>query len=577
MLAFIRRVRQLLHWRRFDEDLAEEMSFHRDMAASAGESRGLDRDSALNAARHAFGSESLAADRARDVWIPVGLRDWTADARFAWRLMWKERGFTAAAVVTLALAIGIGATVYTVVNAMILRGLPVAHPDRIVMFNDGSPNSFVLNVSYRDVEDWRQTTSSFAEIGLFTSAILTIGDEGRAPEVFIGSFVSTNMFRVVEEPPLLGRDFVPGDEQAGAAPVVMLGYSVWVSRYGSDPSIVGRSVRVNFKPATVIGVMRPGFRFPLTDDMWLPVSAMPNLQRDKREVRPFRACARLVAGVSIAHAQAELAAVAERLSREYPATNRTFRMALLPFTGTAMHAMYLSLFGAVCCVLLIACANISNLLLARSDRRSREIAVRTALGATRWRVVRQLLIESVLLAAIAGAFGFLLSVAGVKTFAYAVEGINFPYWYRDRWTMDHRVFAFVCSVCLASACLFGLVPAIHLARRDVQASLKRETRTLAGGSHLWANVLLVGEIGFALMLLVGAGLMMQSFLAVYRADLRADAASVVTASLRPPPAKAATADQRLALYRRIEERLRTNPTLEAVTLVSTPPYIGAPM
>jgi predicted permease len=513
----------------------------------------------------------------RDVWIPTALHDWTADMRFALRVMWRQRWFTAAAVVTLGLAIGIGNTVYTVVNAMILRGLPVAHPDRIVMFTDGSPNSLVLNVSYRDAADWRQATSSFAEIGLSVSTTLTIGDDGRAPDVIGGSFVSTNIFRVVEQPPLLGRDFIPSDEQPGAPRVVILGHAVWASRYGSDPTIVGKAVRVNDRPATVVGVMPPGFRFPLVDDIWMPVSAMPNLQRDKRDVRPFRACGRLAAGVSMSHAKAELAAVTARLSREYPATNRTLRAAFLPFTGTATHPMYLALLGAVCCVLLVACANVSNLLLARSEGRSREIAVRTALGATRWRVIRQLLVESLLLALIAGVVGFLLSVAGVKTFAYAVEGINFPYWYRDRWTMDHRVFAFMCGVCLTTAFLFGVAPALHLARRDVHGALRQDTRTTAGGSHVWTNMLLVVEISLALMLLVGAGLMMRSFLAEYRADMAADASSVLTASLRPPPAKAATGEQRIALYRRIEERLRSNPALLAVTFASAPPYIGSPM
>jgi putative ABC transport system permease protein len=513
----------------------------------------------------------------RDVRMPMPLRDWTADVRFAFRVMWRQQWFAAAAVVTLGLAIGIGNTVYTVVNAMILRGLPVAHPDRIVMFTDGTPNSLVLNVSYRDVADWRPAVSSFADIGLFTSTTLTIGDDGRAPDVVGGSFVSTNIFRVVEQPPRLGRDFIPSDEQPGASPVVILGYAVWASRYGSDPTIVGRTVRVNERPTTVVGVMPPGFRFPLVDDIWMPVSAMTNLQRDKRDVRPFRACGRLGAGISMSQAKAELAAVTVRLSREYPATNRTFRATFQPFTGTPTHPMYLALLGAVCCVLLIACANVSNLLLARSDGRSREIAVRTALGATRWRVIRQLLIESLLLALIAGGVGFLLSIAGVKTFAYAVEGINFPYWYRDRWTMDHRVFAFMCGVCLTTAFLFGVAPVLHLARRDVQGALKQETRTAAGGSHVWANMLLVVEISFALMLLVGAGLMMRSFLAEYRADMTADAASVLTASLRPPPAKTATGEQRIALYRRIEERLRSNPTLMSVTFASTPPYIGAPI
>jgi putative ABC transport system permease protein len=568
MIRLLRRLRQLLGWRRFNGDLTEEMAFHREMAIRNGDER-------------AFGSAALAADQARDVWIPAGLRDVAADIRFGVRLLWKERAFTAASIVTLALAIGIGNTVFTVVNAMILRGLPVAHPDRIVMITDLSPASAgtqaAINASYRDVEDWRASTSSFDEIALYSSTMFTVGDDSRAPDAIGGSFVSANIFRVVEAHPILGRDFLPSDEQPGAAPVVVLGHSVWASRYGSDPSIVGKSIRMNFKPATVIGVMPPGFRFPLADDLWMTVSAMAVLQREKRDIRPFHVAGRVAAGTSITRAAAELAAVTERLAHEHPDTNRTFRASLLPFTGTAKHPMYMTLLGAVAFVLLIACANITNLLLARSDRRAHEIAVRTALGASRWRVVRQLLIESLLLAAIAGAVGFTLSIAGVRTFAYAVSGINFPYWYRDNFTMDGRVFGFICSVCLASAFVFGLVPALQISRSNVHEEIKHGARTAARRSYAWANLLLVGEVAFALILLVGAGLMMRSFLAVYRADAVADASQVMTVSIRPPAGKVATADQRLTLFRHIEEQLRRNPTLSAVTFVSSPPFVGAPM
>jgi predicted permease len=560
----LRRIRRLLDWRRFDDELAEEMAFHREMSAQAGDAR-------------AFGSGALAADQARDVWMPVGLRDMASDVRFACRLLSKERAFAAASIVTLALAIGISNTVYTVINAMILRGLPVAHPGRIVMVSDGSPNNFALNASYKDVEDWRAATSSFDELAVYNSGMLTLSDDGRAPDVIGGSFVSSNIFRVVEEHPILGRDFLPSDDRPGAATVIMLGYGVWASRYGSDPSIVGKTIRMNFRPATIVGVMPPAFRFPLTDDLWVPLGSMIGLQREKRDIRPFRVAGRLRTVTSIGRASAEVAAVTERLGREHPDTNRTLRASLLPFTGTVKYPMFMALLGAVAFVLLIACANVSNLLLARSDRRAHEIAIRTALGASRWRVVRQLLIESVLLASIAGAIGFVLSIGGVRTFAYAVSGINFPYWYRDNFTMDRTVFGFVCGVCLASAFLFGLIPALQLSRRDVNESIKRDTRTAAGRSHAWANILLVGEIAFALMLLVGAGLMMRSFLAVYRADAVADAAQVLTVSFRPPAAKVATADLRLTLFRRIEERLRANRTFSAVTFVTSPPFVGAPM
>lgn len=499
-----------------------------------------------------------------------------ADVRFAVRLLWRERWFALTAIVTLALAMGMSNTVYTVVNAMILRGLPVAHPDRIVMFRDRSPNGFVVAASYRDAADWRERTSSFAEIAVWTSTLFTIGGEGLAPDAIGGSYVSASIFRVIEQPPLLGRDFRPSDEVPGAAAVVMLGYTVWVSRYGGDPAILGRTVRINDRPATVIGVMPPGVRFPLIDDIWVPLSAMPTLDREKRDARAFRACARLREGVSMSQADAELAAMSDRLAREHPETNGSARPGILPFTGTVSFAMYQALFGAVISLLLIACANVSNLLLARSAGRTHEIAVRLALGGSRWRVIRQLLIESTLLAAIAGVCGWLLALAGVKAFAYAVDGINFPYWYRDRWTMDHHVFAFMVLVCVATTIVFGLVPSLQLARRDVQDGLKEESRTTSGGSHVWSNTLLASEVTVALMLLMAAGLMVKSFLAEYRADTAADAAHVITTSLRPRPSTVASDEQRLAFYRRVEERLRSKPGLLAVTFASPPPFTGGP-
>jgi hypothetical protein len=238
-----------------------------------------------------------------------------------------------------------------------------------------------------------------------------------------------------------------------------------------------------------------------------------------------------------------------------------------------------ALLGAVAFLLLIACANGANLLLVRSARRSSEISVRMSLGATRWRIVRQLLVECSLVALAAGALGFALSVAGVRLYAYAVTGMDFPYWYNERWTMDGRVFVFFATMCLGTGFLFGVVPALQLSRPDINQSLKSTARTSTAGrsQQRWSSVLLIVQLAFTLTLLAAGGLMMRSFLAMYRADLVVDSSRVLTASLQVPSSKYSTPAQRAALYRRLEERLGEVGPVSSLSVVSTPPFIGAPM
>lgn len=498
--------------------------------------------------------------------------DLPRDLRLAMRLLVKDRWFTAAATFALSLGIAANTTVYTVVNTMMLRGLPVAHPDRFVAFDD--PTHGPLAVSYRDVEDWRASTTRFAGLAAYTQASMTVDDAGRAPEQFGGAYISGNGFQLLEEQPQLGRILQPQDDRRGAPAVVVLGYRVWKSRYDSDPAIVGRPIRVNGAPAVVVGVMREGFRFPLLEDIWQPLAAMAGLATDRREARTLRVFGRLADGVSIGGARAEINSIAQQLAREHPDTNSGARVLVDPFTGTPRHPVYLALFGAVAFVLLIACANVAHLLVARTTRRWREISIRISLGATRWRIVRQLLVETLIVAAVAGVLGLLLSVAGVRAYAYAVNDINFPYWYDHRWTMDRHVFAFVAVICLGSAIVSGLLPAWQLSKPRVNDTLKEVGRGAvgAGGARRWTSALLVAQLAFTLVLLTGAALMMRSFVAVYRADEIVDASPIMTYSLRPPAVRYRTAALRMAFFERLLQRLDGTPAVQSASITNAWPF-----
>jgi putative ABC transport system permease protein len=501
------------------------------------------------------------------------------DVRFALRLLVKDRRVTLVAVIALALGIASTNTIFTIINAMVWRGLPVERPDRVVAFRtmDDAP----MTVSFREVEDWRAMTTAFAGIAAYITTgpiSMRLDDASGSPDVFFGAYVSAGAFRLLGEKPILGRDFIADDDRPGAPSVVLLGHTIWMRRYGGDPAVVGRTIRVNGTPRVVVGVMPEGFKFPVNFELWLPLMSLPGINTERRDVRPLQAFGRLADGATMAQAQAELTTVAARLSLDHPEPNRDLRPLVRPFTGVPTR-LFVALLGAVAFLLLIACANVANLMLVRSARRSREISVRTSLGATQWRIVRQLLVECLLVAVAAGALGFALSIAGVRLYAYAVTGIDFPYWYYERWTMDGRVFAFFATVCLGTGFLFGLVPALQSSRPDINQSLKSTSRTSTGGhtQQRWTSVLLIVQVAFTLTLLAAGGLMMRSFVAMYRADLIVDASRVLTASLQVPASKYATPAQRVALYERLEERLGEVGPVSAVSVVSTPPFIGAVM
>ena len=352
------------------------------------------------------------------------------DLRFAARLLVKDKWFTLVAAVALALGIGVNTTVFTFVNAVLIRGLPIDEPDRVMAIGSFDPvRNREMGVSYLDFRDWREATRTFESLAAYTGTPANVSDEGQLPDQFSGTYISANGFGIMRQRPMLGRDFLPEDDRPGAAAVVLIGHDMWQNRYGSNPNVIGRNIRVNDVPSVVIGVMPKGFKFPQNADLWLPF-AHSGLDQQKRNARSFTVFGRLVPGATRDQAQGELINIGRKLQADFPDTNKDIQPKVMTFNermnGGPIRAVFLSLMGAVAFVLLIACANVANLLLARSTQRGREISVRISLGATRGRVIRQLLIESVLLALISGAIGLAISFVGIRLFDQATQDVGRP-------------------------------------------------------------------------------------------------------------------------------------------------------
>jgi predicted permease len=496
------------------------------------------------------------------------------DLRYGLRTLAKNPGFTAVAVLALALGIGANTAIFSVVNGVLLRPLPYPEPARLVTIYEKTAEFGQSSVSYPDFLDWRREIHSFTDMAAFRGDDFNFTGSGQA-EHLRGELVSASLLPVLGVNPLLGRNFLPQEDQQGAGGVVMLTYALWQRRFGADPNILGKTLTLDAKNYTVIGVLPSDFRFQRQAEIYVPLGQWDFAGLRDRENHPgLNVVGRLKPGVTMAAAQAEMTSIARALAQKYPKTNAGEGATVVGMKDDMVgyiRPTLLLLLGAVGFVLLIACANVANLLLARSSARSREFAIRAALGAGRPRVVRQLLTESVLLALGAALLGLLLASWGTRLVIAAGPG-TLP---RSQGIgLDPYVLLFTLVVSILTGVLFGLAPAFHSAKVNPQESLKEGARGSGGGRHRAEGVFVVVEVGLAVVLLAGAGLMIQTLWRLWRIDTGFNPHNVLTTQVAlSPTVMASPASIRLA-YRQLLERVASIPGVHSASLTSLIPLSG---
>jgi putative ABC transport system permease protein len=582
MRNLLRRIWYIASGRRHELDLADELAFHREMKAQELRDRGMSEADIAVATRKAMGNELAERQRSRDVWVWPWLQDITQDVRFGARMLAKDRRFTAAAVLALGLGIALTNSVFTIVNTAMFKEVPFAEPARLVDLRLEDSRGLGGQVSPPDYREWRDTAKSFEGLAGHASGSMNLSDEGLSAERLRGSYVSSNLLRLLRTAPIAGRDFLPEDERPGAESVTLVSYETWQSRYGGEP-VVGRAVRVNGTPSTIIGVTPPGFAFPFMTQLWQPLSAAPGFGELRRDRRMISVVGRLAEGTDLPAARAEMQTVAATIAGAHPESHKDLRLNVMSLSDSVIYTrrdgtILSTLMGAVAIVLLIACANVASLLLARSTHRAREIAVRAALGATRWRVIRQLLVECALIAAMASAVGAWLSIFGAREISQAFGvyevgapgGAVMPYWVDL--SFNSLAWMFLGAVALFASLAAGLVPAWHLSRTSVNDTLKDGGRSGSATfrARRMTSGLLVAQLALTVMLLSAAAMLTRSFFDLYFKDLVIDTTGMVTARVTLPPAKYATREAQQQFFDRLDERLTAAPVLASATLASDP-------
>jgi putative ABC transport system permease protein len=477
------------------------------------------------------------------------------DVKFGLRMMAQSPWFTLVAVLTVALGIAVNAVGFSIANGVWWKKLPFQQPGEIVSIgmSDGRRPADEASLSFPEFRDIRSGARSFKSLAALGQTSFALANEGNVAERYSGLHVTSNMFSFLGIQPVRGRDFNPEDEKPGAPKVLLIAYDLWQFRYGGSEDVVGRAVRVDGMPATIVGVMPAGFRFLFGQRVWAPL-VPSDAQRTNYGGRNLVVFGRLAAGVGIQEARLEANGIAEAIANQHPDSNKEQRAVVLPFmnwvNGPDQNSSVYLLVVAAAFVLLIACGNVANLLLSRAAPRSREISVRTALGASRWRIIRQVLVESVMLSLLGGLLGLLFAQAGVRWFAYLIaaagDNVGMPFWIT--FEMDYRVFAYFAFICIATGIGFGLVPALQISKQNVNDTLKQAAHQATGGfrARRTATVLLVGEIAMTVVLLLGAGMAMRSFLILNSVNVGVDTRNLVDAWLDLPRNKYPKDSDRIA-------------------------------
>ena len=547
--------------------ISEEMRQHLDDEYATLRAQGLGHDATMR--RLAPDVDELVSMRSRPLDAVTG------DLRFALRSLRKSPGFTAVVMLTLALGIGATTAIFSVVDTVMLRPYPYADMNRIMMLAETMRTGQTVSIAWQNFQDWREQNQVFEHLGIYRGAVVNLSG-GDQPERLVGSLVSSEVFKAVGIEAMAGRTFTAAEDRAGAPRIVVVSERFWRSHFAGDPAAVGRTIVLDGETHTIVGVMPAGMRFPsrLTD-VWLPLGLLVGTFPPDRGAHPgLFAVAKLKPGIGVARAAADMDAIARRLEKQYPMSNTDHTVSVEPYYEQIVRNIRPALFalvGAVAFVLLIGCANLANMLLARADCRQREIAIRGALGASRWRIAQQMLTESVLMAVGGGALGSLLAWWGVKVFV-ASRPTSVPR--IDLIAVDLRVLLFAMAVSIVTGIAFGLAPALRASSGDLLGSLKDAARGTAGRGRVLRSALVVGEVALALVLLVGAGLTIRSFAALTAIDLGFEPSHVVTMRVSLPNARYPELARWEAFHRELLARTAALPAVHAVGLNSSTPLEG---
>ncbi len=571
-------IRNTIRKQRVDRELTEELGSYLELLTEKKMKEGMNREEARRAAMVEVGGVEQVKEEVRAGRAGFSLEIFFQDVRYGLRSLLKKPAFTLTAVVALALGIGANTAIFSVINGVLLRSLAYASPERVVMvWERGTMRDAERNVvSPANFLDWQKQSTSFERMAAVAEARINLTGGTGEPEEIKSQIVSDGFFPILGVQPIAGRFFLPEEDREGNNLVVVLSYELWQTRFGGDPAVVGKQATVNARQRTIVGVMPRGFHF-LDNEVkaWLPLALDPATNYRETSGRYLRVVARLKPGVPVQQAQAELTGIAKQLEQANPKFNAGWSVNVVPIHEQVVgeiRPILVVLLAAVAFVLLIACANVANLLLSRAAARQKELALRAALGAGRMRLIRQMLTESVLLGLMGGVLGVLLAYWGVQLLI-AFGPDNIPRLNEIR--IDLGVLAFTFAVSLVTGLLFGLVPALQSSRPDLNDALKEGSRGSTGGrSGIMRNAFVVAEVSLALVLLIGAGLMIRSFARLQSVETGFDAKNVLTMRAQLPHKKYPEPHQIVDFFRQAQERIATIPGVQAVGAISYLPLTG---
>jgi predicted permease len=560
-------------WRRHkrESELEEELQSHLRMAAQDRTDRGETPEQARGAARRELGNLGLIKEVTREMWGWSSVERLMQDVRYGLRMLAKSPGFTTVAILTLALGIGANTALFSIVNGVLLNPLPYPNPDQLVWLAESKTNFATGSISFPNFQDWQRNNQTFTSMGLSRGYSYNLTGLGEA-EQLRGRLISSDFFAVLGVSPAIGRSFATGEDAIGAVPIAMISGGLWKRKFGSSPAVLGKSLTLNGKDYTIVGVVPASFELSLGGfhdiDVYVPIGQWENPLLPKRGAGlGFHGIGRLKPGVTVEQARADMRRVTGDLADAFPDTDKGIGAAMFPLKQSMVQGLQvflLVLLAAVGFVLLIACVNVANLVLARSTVRAREFAIRAAMGASQGRLLRQLLTESLLLAFTGGALGLLLARWGTKV-GIAQLPVTLPR--AAEIGLDTRVLLFTLVITLACGIFFGLGPALHSARPHLHDTLKEGGRGGSGSRHRAQGVFVVVEMAMALVLLIAAGLMIRSLSALWKVNPGFDSHNLMTFGVALPPTMSKTGPAAIrAALRHVNQELVAVPGVQSVSL-----------